>query len=88
MKGRIAVEQNLKPVANYLTAQGYSVVSMNVSDMLSGYKSGYDAFVISGASENFIGIENRVTDASVINASGLTPEDVAGKISAAIKNNP
>jgi len=53
MKGKIAVEQNLTPVVNYLTSQGYSVESMSASDMLNGNKKGYDAFVISGASENF-----------------------------------
>jgi len=81
MKGKIAVEQNLTPVVNYLTSQGYSVVSMSASDMLNGDKKGYDAFVISGASENFLSMEDRVTKTSVINASGLSPEDVARRIS-------
>ena len=81
MKGKIAVEQNLTPVVNYLTSQGYSVVSMSASDMLNGDKKGYDAFVISGASENFLGMDDRVTKTSVINASGLSPEDVARRIS-------
>lgn len=80
MKGKIAVEQNLTPVVNYLTSKGYSVVSMSASDMLNGDKTGYDAFVISGASENFLSMEDRVTNASVINASGLSPEDVASRI--------
>ena len=81
MKGKIAVEQNLTPVVNYLTSQGYSVVSMSATDMLNGDKNGYDALVISGASENFLGMEDRVTETNVINASGLSPEDVARRIS-------
>ena len=81
MKGKIAVEQNLTPVANYLTSQGYSVVSLSASDMLNGDKKDYDALVISGASENFLGMEDRLTESNVINASGLSPEDVARRIS-------
>ena len=80
MKGKIAVEQNLTPVVNYLTSQGYSVESMSASDMLNGGKKGYVAFVISGASENFLSMEERETKISVINASGLSPEDVARRI--------
>lgn len=81
MRGKIAVEQNLTPVINYLASQGYSVVSMSASDMLNSDKKDYEAFVISGASENFLSMEDRVTKTSVINASGLSPEDVANRIS-------
>lgn len=77
---KIAVEQNLSPVADYLERQGYSVKKMNAGDMLSGKNSGFDAFVISGASENFLGMEDRTTKASVINADGSTPEDVYLKL--------
>ena len=85
MKGKIAVEQNLTPVVNYLTLQGYSVESMSASDMLNGDKKGHDTFVISGASENFLSMEDWVTKANVINASGLSSEDVARRISGSIK---
>ena len=81
MKGKIAVEQNLTLVVNYLTLQGYSVESLSASDMLNGDKKGYDTFVIYGASENFLSMEDWVTKANVINASGLSPEDVARRIS-------
>jgi acetolactate synthase regulatory subunit len=85
MTGKIAVEQNLSPVANYLASRGYTVTTMNVTEMLSGNKDNFDAYVISGASENFLGMQDRLTDVSVINASGLSPEDVAFRIYEAVQ---
>lgn len=79
MKGKIAVEQNLGPVSDYLTNQGYTVDKFNAGDLLTK-KPEYDALVVSGGSENFLGIEDRTTPGSVINAAGLTPEDVCRKL--------
>ncbi len=53
---------------------------MNITEMMSGNKKDFDAYVISGASENFLGMQDRLVNSSVINASGLTPEDVAIQI--------
>jgi hypothetical protein len=78
-KGKIAVEQNLAPVADYLSQQGYTVEKFNASNMLLNKKD-YDALVISGGSENFLGFEDRTTTANIINASGLSPEDVARRL--------
>lgn len=78
-KGKIAVEQNLAPVADYLSQQGYTVEKFNASSMQLD-KSDYDALVISGGSENFLGFENRTTTANIINASGLSPQDVARRL--------
>ncbi len=81
MKGRIAVEKNLTPYSHYLSLQGYSVENMTVEDMLQKSIPDYDAFIVTGLSENFLGFHDIMTKAPVINADGLSPEDVARRIS-------
>jgi hypothetical protein len=76
---KIAVEQNLGPVIDYLTNQGYTVDKFDAGELLTK-KQDYDALVISGGSENFLGMEDRTAKGSVINADGCTPEEVYQKI--------
>ena len=80
MKRKIAVEQNLTHYSDYLTSQGFAVHEMSVEDMTAKKMRGYDAFVVSGMNENFLGYEDTLTDAPIINAKGLSPKDVAGMI--------
>ena len=74
MKGKIAIEPALSNVKSYLTENGYDVVSMT-SDL-----RGYDAIVVTGLSKNLLGIQNTDTKAVVINADGLTPQEIANRL--------
>lgn len=80
MKGKIAVEQNLTPVKDYLSDKGYQVDCIRVSDETSVKLKGYDAIVVNGLSNNLLGIQDTMTGAVVINAAGLTPEEIGKEI--------
>lgn len=70
---RIAVEDSLKNIQSYLQEKGYTVESIRTN---KGNIDSYDAVIVSGQDSNFLGIQDTSTKASVINAKGLSPEDV------------
>lgn len=73
---RIAIEANLSPYQEYLSRQGYQVDTLDASNIKQGAQNNYSAIVISGMDQNLMGIQNVVQNCPVINASGLTPEQV------------
>lgn len=70
---KIAVENSLGNVRQVLQQNGHQVVSM---DELSGA----DCCVISGQDQNMLGIAEIATQASVINAQGLTADEVLERV--------
>jgi galactitol-specific phosphotransferase system IIB component len=78
MKGKIAIEPALTNVRNYLTENGFDVVTM--TGQSSNALRNYDAIVVTGLSTNLLGIEDTETKAVVINADGLSPEEVADRL--------
>jgi len=68
---RVAVEQSLTPVKEYLSKQGFDVVDLNQQ------MNQVEAVVISGQDKDVMGMQDMNTKAAVINANGLTPEEVA-----------
>lgn len=69
---KICVEESLTSIQKELEKQGYDVALMQEeTDALS-----CDCCVISGFDENIMGMQNSVTKASVINASGRSVEEV------------
>lgn len=80
MKGKIAVEQNLTPVKDYLTGKGYEVDCIRISDENTAKLAKYDAIVVNGLSNNMLGVQDTMTSAVVINASGMTPEEIGKEI--------
>lgn len=69
MERVIAVEEGLTPVKEFLQEKGYRVV-----DIKRGQRA--DAAVVSGMDDNFMNMENAVMDGPVVNAQGMTPQDV------------
>jgi hypothetical protein len=74
---RIGVEKGLSMVEEYLTGQGYTVQTLgeDVKDNVSKYDY-LDAIVTADYNTNRIGYSDTSTKAPVINASGITPEEV------------
>lgn len=70
---KIAVEKSLKNVKTYLKNQG-----LNVADLETGKTdlNSFDAVVVSGQDSNFLGDQTTNTKAAVINAKGMTVEDI------------
>lgn len=72
MSKRVAVEEGLSPINKYLQENGYEVVGLNASAQLDDY----DCCVISGVDENVMGMQDIVTNVPVIDARGMSPEEV------------
>ncbi len=79
-KMRVAIESNLTPIKDFLTWKGHMVENINLRDQSPPYLNGFDAFVVSGLNTDFMGVEATDTKAMVINADGLTPEEVANRL--------
>lgn len=76
MTRRIAIEPTLSHLKDALQARGYQVTPMQ-----AGQRALADCYVVSGMSENLLGIHD--TDgnrAPVINASGMTAEEVVREV--------
>ncbi len=80
---RIAIEPALSNVKDYLSGLGYKVETIDVNKE-AGSLRGFDAVVVTGLSTNLLGMSSTRSKAPVINADGLTPEEVAGKIKSSI----
>ena len=78
---KVAVQKGLSPVKNYLENSGYSVKEFDSSNKTAdNYLDKFDAVVVTGESENIMGMEDTTTSASIINADGMTPEDIKNEI--------
>lgn len=84
---KIGIEQGLKDIADYLGNQGYSVQVLNESAENSSSKvSGFDAIVTSDYDTNAMGYYDTETKVPVINASGMTAEEVKNMLDRELKN--
>ncbi|HWO77081.1 MAG TPA: YkuS family protein [Bacillus sp. (in: firmicutes)] len=73
---RIGVEQSLTQVQEALRAQGYEVTELKQESDAQGC----DCCVVTGQDENVMGIQNVVSQGSVINAHGLSAEEVCRQV--------
>lgn len=76
---RVAVESNLTNLQEYLSQQGFQVDTLDASQLSAG-GTAYSAVVISGHDQNLMGIQNVAHNSPVINAHGLTPQEVMKRI--------
>lgn len=73
----IGIEPALTPIKEYLIEKGYTVTELNHDIQKDDMDyTQFDAIVISGMSDDFLGMEDIKSDALIIDASGLTPEEV------------
>lgn len=79
MAAKVAVEQGLGDVNQALQNSGFEVVGMDNAGSCS-------ACVISGQDKNVMGIANTHTQAAVINANGLTADEVVRQVQNACNN--
>lgn len=81
----IAVEIGLSTISDYLKKNGYKVHEIDARQKNSkDFADGFDAVVLSGMNNDFMGFEKTMTKAPVIIASGLKPEDVLDRIEATL----
>jgi hypothetical protein len=79
---KIGVEQSLTDVQQALQQKGYDVVQLNNEDDAKGC----DCCVVTGIDNNVMGISNSVTAGSVIEASGLTADQVCQQVESRINH--
>jgi len=73
---KIGVASSLTDVKDALMEKGYDVVELkNENDA-----SGCDCCVVTGLDSNMMGMHNTVTQGSVIEASGLSAEEVCRQV--------
>lgn len=73
---KIGVEQSLTAIQEELKARGYDIVQLKQESDASNC----DCCVITGQDENMMGIQNVVTEGSVIDASGMSAEEVCQQV--------
>ncbi|ODM26069.1 hypothetical protein A7W90_07415 [Clostridium sp. Bc-iso-3] len=78
MKHRIAIEDNLRPIEEFLSEKGYEVENIDFADAeeITSLIDEFDAFVVTGLDSNMLGIDDVETDAIIIDAAGISPEQV------------
>lgn len=73
---KIGVESSLTNVKNALQERGYDVIELKQQSDAEGC----DCCVITGLDSNVLGIADTVTEGSVIEANGLTAEEVCRQV--------
>lgn len=73
---KIGVEQSLTDVQQALQEKGHTIVQLKQENDAKGC----DCCVITGQDRNVMGIENTVTQGSVIEASGLTADEICHEV--------
>ena len=76
---KIGVEQSLTNIQAALREKGYEVVSF-VSLQTESDAQNVDCCVVTGLDSNVMGIQNTTTSASIIEANGLSADDVINEI--------
>lgn len=71
---KIAVQEGLDRVSDYLAEKGYHVEMIGFNAATQVEDKDYDAVILSGMNDNFMGFHDTVTRAPVIIATGMTEE--------------
>jgi len=80
-KIKVGIESNLSNVKKYLEENDINVKEFDSKKMGSSWTMNrYDAVVVSGSDINIMGIQDAVGKAKVIDASGMTPEEIYNEI--------
>lgn len=75
MAKKVAVEDNLSSIKKALEQKGYTVVSPKSKENVM-------ACVVMGMDNNLMDIQNTITKAPVIDAAGMTPDQIVSRIEA------
>ncbi|NLM44588.1 MAG: YkuS family protein [Clostridiales bacterium] len=80
-KIKVGIESNLSNVRKYLEENNINVKEFDSKKMGSSWTMNrYDAVVVSGSDINIMGIQDVVGKAKVIDASGMTPQEIYNEI--------
>lgn len=82
---RIAVEASLTSIQKVLQQQGYQVDALKPVEMIQSNPKAYDVMVVSGHEKDLQRFEDQVQNCPVINAFGLTPEEVSNQVAQTVQ---
>ncbi|MFT5875321.1 MAG: galactitol-specific phosphotransferase system IIB component [Clostridium sp.] len=78
---KIAVQKGLKEVADYLSEEGYTVKEFeNRKKNAGNFLNRYDAVIVTGENQNIMGVEDTISKTSIIDATGMTGEEIKNQI--------
>ena len=78
---KVAVQKGLSPINDYLCEEGYTVKEFDNRKKNAGnFLNKYDAVVVTGENQNIMGIENTISSTPIIDATGMTAEEVKERI--------
>ncbi|MEW6662525.1 MAG: YkuS family protein [Bacillota bacterium] len=83
---RIAVEGALNDVKDILKANGYEVVNLDPLSRSQAELRNCDAIVLTGMDRNFAGHQDVQTNAVVIDASGMTADEILNQVQNRLDN--
>lgn len=73
MRKRVAIAEGLTGLDDFFHRRGYTVVAPDEADKSV-------ALVISGATRDFTGVQERALKVPVVNAEGKTPEEIFNQV--------
>lgn len=78
---KVAVQKGLNPIKDYLCDEGYEVKEFDNRKKNAGnFLNRYDAVIVTGENQNIMGVENTISSTSIIDATGMTGEEVKEQI--------
>jgi galactitol-specific phosphotransferase system IIB component len=78
---KVAVQKGLNPIKDYLSEEGYTVKEFDNRKKNAGnFLNRYDAVVVTGENQNIMGSQDTISKAPIINATGMTVEEVKRQI--------
>jgi hypothetical protein len=82
MNKKVAVEKSLASIQQYFKNQGYEVDSFTDGELDTiGSVSNYTAIITTGGNQDFMGMENVLTQIPIIVVDGMTPDEVFTRVS-------
>ena len=77
MVKNIGIQKELSTIRDYLQNNGYNVYEVDTTNIASSSTlKSFDALIVSGVGDNLMGFDDTSTKIPVINADGMSPEDV------------
>lgn len=74
-RATVAIEGQLSPFSRVLKDAGYHVIPLDDQALHRA-----QAIVVQGTDNNFLGMDDPLTKAPVINADGMTPDQVLSQV--------
>lgn len=73
----IGIQKGLNTVKDYLQNSGYQTYEVDTTNKNNPTTlKSFDALIVTGMDDNEMGYDNTSTKMPVVNANGMTPEDV------------